>query len=144
MSHTSSLVSDHKRVSHAHARPLHPVSLAFVPYGIVLVRVRVHHHISAAFAAPLSWETAQLFRPADWHSKCGSHYLIFTAAVRPPLVTGHYFQFQFTVYLPRDRASAFKYSRAGAKVKSAELQCLIPPGIRREQLWCCVVHRQHH
>jgi len=39
--HTSSLVSDHTRVSHAHARPLHPAALAFVPYGIVLVRVRV-------------------------------------------------------------------------------------------------------
>ena len=26
---------------HAHARPLHPVALAFVPYGVVLVRVRV-------------------------------------------------------------------------------------------------------
>ena len=38
---TSSLVSDHTRVSHAHARPLHPAALAFVPYGIVLVRVRV-------------------------------------------------------------------------------------------------------
>ena len=38
---TSSLVSDHTRASHAHARPLHPAALAFVPYGIVLVRVRV-------------------------------------------------------------------------------------------------------
>jgi len=26
---------------HAHARPLHPAALAFVPYGIVLVRGRV-------------------------------------------------------------------------------------------------------
>ena len=34
-------VSDHTRVSHAHVRPLHPAALAFVPYGIVLVRVRV-------------------------------------------------------------------------------------------------------
>ena len=41
--HTSSLVSDHTRVSHAHARPLHPAALAFVPYGIVLVRVRADH-----------------------------------------------------------------------------------------------------
>ena len=39
--HTSSLVSDHTRVSHAHVRPLHPAALAFVPYGSVLVRVRV-------------------------------------------------------------------------------------------------------
>ena len=39
--HTSPLVSDHTRASHAHARPLHPAALAFVPYGIILVRVRV-------------------------------------------------------------------------------------------------------
>ena len=35
-----SRLSDHKRVSHAHARPRHPAALAFVPYGIVLIRVR--------------------------------------------------------------------------------------------------------
>jgi len=36
--HTSPLVSDHTRVSHAHVRPLHPAALSFVPYGVVLVR----------------------------------------------------------------------------------------------------------
>jgi len=39
--HTSSLVFDHTRASHAHARPLRPAALAFVPNGIVLARVRV-------------------------------------------------------------------------------------------------------
>ena len=43
IAHTSPPASDHMRVSHAHARPLHPATLAFVPYWIVLVRVRVHY-----------------------------------------------------------------------------------------------------
>ena len=41
--HTSSLVSDHTRVPHAHERPLHPAALDFVPYGLVLVRVLIGH-----------------------------------------------------------------------------------------------------
>ena len=40
----SFLVSDHTRVSHAQARPLNPAALAFVPYRIVLVRVRVREN----------------------------------------------------------------------------------------------------
>jgi len=44
--HTSFLVTDHTRVSHAHARPLHPEALAFVPYGVVLVRVRVIYQMT--------------------------------------------------------------------------------------------------
>jgi len=41
VSHASSLVSDHTCISLAHARPLHPAAWAFVPYGVVLVQVRV-------------------------------------------------------------------------------------------------------
>ena len=76
--HTASLVSDHTRVSHAHARPLHPAALAFVPYGIVLVRVRVRPnttrtrlHVPAATPPPrlptgLRNETRARFYPQHW------------------------------------------------------------------------------
>ena len=54
--HTFPLVSDHTRVSHTHARPLHPAAFAFVPYGIVLVRVLLSD--VAQLAAPAKSTTA--------------------------------------------------------------------------------------
>jgi len=124
--HTSSLVSDHTRVSHAHARPLHPAALAFVPYGIVLVRVRVAQpprgsttstsHQHPLIRAP--YTTA----PAHTSSLVSDHTRVSHAHARPLHPAALAFV-PHGIVLVRVRVRVLRYNRAASGTRVLGCSC---------------------